>query len=110
MGDLDPDAVLTHVSIHWFTRTAASAVRIYADDQREIRPQQPTTVPLGLAEFRDDVSAMRFYAERDHAAIASWHSYDVGGHYAAHQQPALLINDLRDFFRTIRSTAAPTQE
>jgi pimeloyl-ACP methyl ester carboxylesterase len=98
MGDLDPDAVLTHVSIHWFTGTAASAPMIYADDAAQDQPSGPTTVPLGLAQFADDARAIRAYAEREHAAILSWHRYPVGGHYAAHQQPALLINDLRDFF------------
>jgi epoxide hydrolase len=28
----------------------------------------------------------------------SWHSYDRGGHYAAHQAPDLLVEDIRAFF------------
>jgi pimeloyl-ACP methyl ester carboxylesterase len=98
MGDLDPDAILTHVSIHWFTGTAASALRIYADDELEAGTDSPTTVPLGLAQFRDDAAAIRSYAEREHSAIISWNRYDTGGHYAARQQPSLLIDDLRSFF------------
>jgi hypothetical protein len=37
-------------------------------------------------------------AERDQANIVSWHSYDRGGHYAAHQAPDLLVEDIRAFF------------
>jgi pimeloyl-ACP methyl ester carboxylesterase len=98
MGDLDPDALITHVAIHWLTGTAASALRIYAEDDRDEAPAGPTTVPLGLAQFPNDMQAIRAYAERDHAAIVSWNTYDRGGHYAAHQAPDLLVADIRGFF------------
>jgi epoxide hydrolase len=103
MGGLDPDAILTHVSIHWLSGTAASALRIYADAEREPAPDGPTTVPLGLAQFPHDTAGIRRLADRDHAAIVSWHSYDRGGHYAAHQQPELLVGDVRGFFETLRA-------
>jgi pimeloyl-ACP methyl ester carboxylesterase len=108
MGDLDPDAVLTHVSTHWFTGTAASAPMIYADDAAEAAEAaqgEPTTVPLGLAQFPDDARAIRAYAEREHSAILAWNRHPIGGHYAARQQPALLINDLRTFFRLVGAPA-----
>jgi pimeloyl-ACP methyl ester carboxylesterase len=98
MGDLDSDAILTHVSIHWFTGTGGSAIRIYADDEREETAAGPTTVAFGLAAFAQDLGGIRRYAERDHANIVSWNRYDVGGHYAARQEPEMLIKDLREFF------------
>ncbi|HEY3556488.1 MAG TPA: epoxide hydrolase [Kribbella sp.] len=101
-GGLDPDFVLTNVMIHWLTGTVASAMRIYYEQGRASRPAEPTTVPLGLAQFRDDVQAIRRFAERDHANIISWNSYDTGGHFAAHQEPDLLVNDLRTFFTQLR--------
>jgi epoxide hydrolase len=106
MGDLDADAALTHVSIHWFTGTAASAVRIYADDEREEPSDQPTTAPLGLSQFADDLHAIRAYAERAHANIVFWREYGTGGHYGAHQNPELVIKDLREFFVAVRESAA----
>ncbi|TDW22037.1 epoxide hydrolase family protein [Kribbella kalugense] len=97
-GGLDLDFVLTNVMIHWLTRTVASAMRIYYENGKSTRPTEPTTVPLGLAQFRDDTQAIRRFAERDHANIVSWNVYDTGGHFAAHQEPDLLVNDLRTFF------------
>ncbi|MEV0491335.1 hypothetical protein [Streptomyces atratus] len=35
---------------------------------------------------------------RDHKNIVRWNTYDVGGHYAAHQVPEVLARDIRDFF------------
>jgi hypothetical protein len=32
----------------------------------------------------------------------SWNSYDRGGHYAAHQEPGLLVDDIRSFFLALR--------
>lgn len=102
MGGLDPETLLTHVSIHWLTGTVGSALRIYADSAREPLAATPTTVPVGLAEFARDLHAVRRYAERDHANITSWNTYDTGGHYAAHQSTDLLVTDLRAFFGQLR--------
>jgi pimeloyl-ACP methyl ester carboxylesterase len=101
MPDLDTDMLLTHVSIHWLTGTAGSALRIYADHDRERPAGEPTTTPLGLASFAGDMPAIRVYAERDHANIVSWNTYDCGGHYAARQEPDLLVDDMRAFFATV---------
>ncbi|SDL41185.1 epoxide hydrolase family protein [Nonomuraea jiangxiensis] len=102
MHGLDPDALLTHVSIHWLTGTAGSALRIYAEQERQSAPEGPTTVPLALAQFPDDIAPLRAAAERDHATIVSWHTYDRGGHYAARQAPDLLVDDIRGFFASLR--------
>jgi epoxide hydrolase len=91
--------LLTHVSIYWLTGTATSAIRIYADYERQPLASGPTTVPLALAHFADDIHAIRVCAERDHANIVSWNSYQRGGHFAAHQATDLLVHDIRTFFR-----------
>jgi epoxide hydrolase len=98
MQDLDPEVLLTHVAIYWLTGTAGSTPRIYAEQERQQPAACPTTVPLGLAQFPNDLPAIRVYAERDHANIVSWNVHDRGGHYAAHQAPDLLVDDIRDFF------------
>jgi hypothetical protein len=30
-----------------------------------------------------------------------WTTYDHGGHFSAHKAPDLLVNDIREFFRTV---------
>jgi epoxide hydrolase len=104
MSDLDRETLLTHVTIYWLTGTATSATRIYAERERQQPPMAPTTVPLALAHFARDIRPIRVCAERDHANIVSWNTYDRGGHYAAHQEPDLLVHDIRTFFgRTLQS-------
>jgi pimeloyl-ACP methyl ester carboxylesterase len=100
---LDPDYVLTNVMIYWLTNTAASSARLYYEDFHATdRPAEPTTVPLGLANFKHDFQSIRRFAERDHKNIVSWNFYNRGSHFAAHDAPDLLIDDIRAFFRRLR--------
>ncbi|WP_219414815.1 epoxide hydrolase family protein [Pseudonocardia nigra] len=103
MDGLDVEVLLTHVSIHWLSGTAGSALRIYAEEDRQSAPDGPTTVPLGLAQFPNDLPAIRACAECAHSTIVSWNVYDRGGHYVAHQAPDLLTADIRAFFASLLS-------
>ncbi len=97
------DYILTNVMIYWLTNTAASAARFYYEDAHAAdAPTEPTTTPLGLANFAQDFQSIRPFAERDHRNIVSWHTFDRGDHFAAQSAPDLLIGDLRDFFRRFR--------
>ena len=104
---LDTDTILTHVTIHWLTGTAGSAIRIYAEEGREEPSVGPTTVPLGVAQFPNDLPSIRAFSEHAHTNIVSWNHYDRGGHYAAHDAPDLLVGDIRQFFAALRSGERP---
>ncbi|MCQ3973373.1 MAG: epoxide hydrolase [Anaerolineae bacterium] len=108
MGQLiaiDDDFTLTNVTIHWLCRTAGSSTRFYYEDAKTKHPTEPTTVPIGLANFANDFQSIRRFAERDHKHIAQWHIYDVGGHYAAHQAPEVLAKDIRAFFLRLKANS-----
>src|SRR6476646_5335031 len=99
--DLDEDFALTNVMTYWLTRTGSSAGRLYYENARAPRPTAPTTLPLGLAGFGGDFFGLRRLAQRDHANIVHWKTYDHGGHFAAHKVPELYVPDVREFFRSI---------
>jgi epoxide hydrolase len=101
-GDVDPDFILTNVAIYWLTRTTASSMRFYYEDDRAEHATGPSTVPIGLANFANDFQSLRRFAERDHPNILSWNTYETGGHYGAHQEPELFTADMRAFFRLVR--------
>jgi len=102
--NLDDDFVLTNTSIYWFTNTGGSSIRFYFEDAHRPHPTEPTAVPLGLCSAATgDFGSIRRFAERDHRNITSWHIHDnVRGHYAAHQAPEVLVDDIREFFRGLR--------
>jgi epoxide hydrolase len=99
---LSADQIVTNASIYWLTNTAASAARFYYENARAENPAEPTTVPIGLASFAFDFRPIRKFAERDHKNIVSWSEFDRGGHWAAHDAPDLLTDDIRQFFRNLR--------
>jgi pimeloyl-ACP methyl ester carboxylesterase len=100
--EVSPDFLLTDVTLTWLTETVASSIRLYYENRQAPQPVEPTRVPLGLAQFTDDFTSMRRFAERDHHNIISWNSYDRPGHFAAHQSPELLVGDIRQFFGRLR--------
>ena len=66
------------------------------------RPAPPTTIPVGLAGFKGDFSGVRRFAERDHKNITQWTMHpEPGGHYAAHQEPQILADDIRNFYAAL---------
>jgi pimeloyl-ACP methyl ester carboxylesterase len=98
--DLDADFVITNAAIHWLTGTTASAMRLYYEFAKQ-PAAEPTSLPIGLAQFSDDFKAIRRFAQRDHKNIVSWNVYDRPGHFAAHQSPDLLVADIREFFQRL---------
>ncbi|MFB4310452.1 epoxide hydrolase family protein [Actinomadura sp. GTD37] len=98
----DPDTILTIATIYWLTNTSASTARFYYENHHEPQETEPTTFPIGLASFAYDFRPLRRFAERDHKNIVHWREYDRGGHWAAHDAPDLLLNDVRAFFRGLR--------
>ncbi|MEU2177330.1 epoxide hydrolase family protein [Nocardia sp. NPDC019219] len=94
------DALLTNVSLYWFTGTFASSLRLYSESAVWGAPVQKSEVPTAAAIFPGDMS-VRKLAEDAHN-IVRWTEYDRGGHFAAMEAPDLLIADVREFFRTLR--------
>lgn len=89
--------LIENAALYWLTATGASSTRIYFEDAHAEHPAEPTTVPLGLSSFANDVRPLRPFAERDHANIVSWRMHDRGSHWATIDAPDLLVADLRDF-------------
>lgn len=99
---LDRDRLLTNVMLYWLTGTAGSAAYVgYALDAGSWgEPELPSGVPTGVIQFAHDVGIRR-YAEPAHH-ITRWTEVDRGGHFAALEEPELLVDDVRAFFRDLR--------
>lgn len=101
---VDRDHILTDVSIYWFTRTAGSSANLYYEtfhDPSMGMHKERSTVPTGIAVSLTQDVAIRHLAERDYPVV-HWSEFERGGHFFALEQPALLIDDLRTFFRGLR--------
>ena len=124
------DQILTLVSIYWHTGSIGTAVRIYYSAGMFRTPPAPRTVGLTLENLRARRPSQRqprasgrrvpegysdFYGitsrERpprslveevpDHVTL--WSHHETGGHFPAAEEPGLLVEDLRTFFRPLRT-------
>ncbi|MBV9820698.1 MAG: epoxide hydrolase [Actinobacteria bacterium] len=107
---VDRDLMLTTVTIYWLTRTAGSSAGLYYEIAPYLPiagfPEQPqrNPVPLGVSVFGHDMFLpVRRHADRDFPDIRLWREHEHGGHFAAMEQPAVLVADLRDFAATLTS-------
>ncbi len=100
---VDRDALLTNVMLYWPTGTAGSSARYYKEGVETWgEPESPSPVPTAVAVFpRDIFVPIRRLAEPNHN-IVRWTEFDRGGHFAALEEPDLLIGDLRESFRGFR--------
>jgi epoxide hydrolase len=104
---IDRDTLLTNVSLYWFTRTAASSANLYYEGFRDgaaFAVKERGTVPTGVAVSRSMDVAVRRFAERAHRVVR-WSEFAPGGHFAALENPAFLVDDLRAFFGALRRDA-----
>jgi epoxide hydrolase len=100
----DPDRILTQASIYWLTGTAGSSAQIYLEHVRAggRGRQIEVSVPVGLALFPKELTPpIRRYAEQA-LNIVHWTEMPRGGHFAAMEEPELLVEDVRAFFRALR--------
>ena len=102
---VDRDHLLTNVMLYWLTGTAGSSARIYYERAHAPywgNPPEPSPTPTALASFpRENFIVLRHIAERSNN-IVRWTEFDRGGHFAAMEEPDLLIADIRAFFRDLR--------
>ncbi|MEA2180217.1 MAG: epoxide hydrolase [Solirubrobacteraceae bacterium] len=98
-----PDEVLTQASTYWFTGTAGSSAQIYLEHVRAggRGAHIQVEVPVGVAVFPKDLTPpIRRFAEG--LNIVRWTEMPRGGHFAAMEEPELLVDDVRAFFRPLR--------
>jgi epoxide hydrolase len=101
---VDRDQLLTNVMLYWLTGTAGSSARLYYEAARSGSwgPPAPSAAPTGVAVFPAEIARpVRRFADRFNN-IVHWTEFDRGGHFAAMEEPDLLVGDVRAFFRRFR--------
>lgn len=98
---LGRDWILANASLYWFTASGGSSAYVgYAQNSWGATPTN-SGVPTAAIQFAHDVG-IRSQSDQTNK-IVRWHDIeDRGGHFAALEEPALLINDLRGFLRELK--------
>jgi microsomal epoxide hydrolase len=99
------DTLLTGVMFYWAPNSTASAARIYlesANDPDGVLRRPRVEVPVAYVAFPHEIVRPPRHWVEPHYTIARWTDMPRGGHFAALEEPALLLEDVRAFFRTLR--------
>lgn len=103
---LNRDHMLANISLYWFTGAIGSSMWPYYARKHGTWPipeGRTVDVPTGYAAFPAEiVRPPRSIAARSFANIQRWTTMPRGGHFAAMEQPELLAEDVRAFFRPLR--------
>jgi pimeloyl-ACP methyl ester carboxylesterase len=101
------DELITSFALYWLTGTVAGSLRFYADSFRA--PWQPShdrtpvlEAPVGIACFPGELTHVPRSVAEKCANLVHWKQMPSGGHFAPMEEPTLVIEDIREFFRPLR--------
>ncbi|MBA13009.1 MAG: epoxide hydrolase [SAR202 cluster bacterium] len=113
-GDIESsftkDELLITLTIYWATETINSSIRMYFEYQNlndeniynNLKKSEKINTPARIVVFPGDISdPPKEWADRVYNSL-SWQKMSKGGHFAALEEPELLVNDIREFFRILR--------
>lgn len=99
-------ALVRNIALYWFTKTIGPSMRLYFEGRRAPRRlarAERVDIPTAVALFPKDITRPpREWAERVYRVVR-WTEMPRGGHFPAHEEPDMLAQDLREFFREFRS-------
>ncbi|WP_176315043.1 epoxide hydrolase family protein [Burkholderia vietnamiensis] len=99
------DTLLTGISLYWFSACIGSSMQMYWENRLQpmrFAAGQRVTVPIAFARFPKEISRPpRSWVERVFDVV-QWTDMPSGGHFAAMEEPDLLADDIRRFFRRFR--------
>ena len=101
---LTRDDVLDNATLFWLTNTTISAARLYWEGfaKTDLGPKN-VSIPVAVSVFPDEVyHTPRSWAERAYPKLVHYNQLDKGGHFAAWEQPKLLVDEMRVGLRSLR--------
>ena len=103
-GGLTRDDVLDNITMYWLTNTAISSARLYWENTLGFFDVKNVTIPVGVSAFPYEIyTAPRSWAQSAYPKLVYYKKHDIGGHFAAWEQPQLFSEDVRATFRTVRT-------
>jgi pimeloyl-ACP methyl ester carboxylesterase len=94
------DELLTNIMIYWVTESGPSSVRLYFENRVDSGLTGRVEVPFACARFPREMFAIvpTKWIEAQYN-LQQLTDMPSGGHFAAMEEPQLLVEDVRKFFR-----------
>lgn len=97
------DELLDNVTLYWLTNSAASSARIYWESTASSRASiVPVLAPTAFTAFPAEIVCYpRRWVETVYTNLRYYNRAARGGHFAAYEQPATFVDEVRAGFRAI---------
>jgi microsomal epoxide hydrolase len=108
------DEMIDDIMLYWLPNTGASAARLYWEGMQSMQrggmPNVPMPTPAGISMFPgEQLRLSRRWAERRFADLVHFNELEQGGHFAAMEQPAEFVAELRATFRLVAARVGRTE-
>lgn len=101
-----PSEIITWTLLHYFPGPS-TAFMMYHENKYPATvvanswAQQYTSVPCGFSAFPKELAIMpRSWAETV-CNVQFWREHETGGHFAMHEKPNELVDDMIEFYRSV---------
>ena len=109
-GDIEQrfskDELLNNIMIYWVTETISSSARLYYEDSHaapQLKQGKYIEVPAGVATFPKDLTLPPRELGERFLRVERWTEMPRGGHFAAQEEPKLLVEDMSAFFHDLKA-------
>ncbi|MFC5500650.1 epoxide hydrolase family protein [Lysinimonas soli] len=101
---LTTDEILDAISTYWFTNSAASSARIYWENKGSSMAGPKLSLPVAVTVFPADIPRLpRSWIDDTYRELIHYGEADKGGHFAAFEQPEIMVSEIRTGLRSLRS-------
>jgi pimeloyl-ACP methyl ester carboxylesterase len=101
------DEMLDAITLYWLTNTGASSSRSYWEGAQvgggPFNAVDIPKLPVAVTVFPAEIyPAPRSWGDRTFGNIIYWNEVDMGGHFAAWEQPEIFCEEVRTAFKSLR--------
>ncbi|EPX58268.1 Epoxide hydrolase [Cystobacter fuscus DSM 2262] len=101
------DEMLDDIMLYWLPNAGPSSARLYWESAQAMKqggmPTMPMPTPAGISMFPgEQVRLSRRWAEPRFANLVHFNELERGGHFAALEQPAAFVEEVRATFSGLR--------
>ncbi|GGY97293.1 epoxide hydrolase family protein [Pseudoduganella plicata] len=101
------DHIIDDIMLYWLPNTGASSARLYWETMQSMQrggaPATPMPTPAGISMFPgEQMRLSKRWAERRFANLVHFNEPARGGHFAAMEQPAVFVDEVRATVRAMR--------
>ncbi|NIZ91376.1 epoxide hydrolase family protein [Kineococcus rubinsiae] len=101
---LSTDDMLDAISLYWYTNSAASSGRTYWENSSGSLAGPKLALPVAVTVFPGDIPRLpRSWIEDTYTDLIHYGEAERGGHFAALEQPGILVREIRTGLRSLRA-------